>query len=159
MFLNVITIISLKFIKLNLFNLEIINSEYPHWEEDRVETEHYEHLGDIEDKKFWMNLVPPSKLEEDVVESLKSRLKLVELIIAFGSICALLVCQFEYEIQYYPNKYECKKYGETCDYQGLPVRIIVSFASLLLAGFSIYAAILNYQIKREQKKLITGKYC
>ena len=103
-----------------------------------------------------MNLVQPTKLEQDIVESLKSRLKVVELIIAFGSVCALLVCQFEYELQYYPIKYECNPKETTCEYKGLPVRVMVSFASVLLACFSIYAAVLNYNIKREQKKLITG---
>jgi hypothetical protein len=113
-------------------------------------------MGDVEDKKFWMNLVPPSKLELDTVESLKSKFKIVELIIAFGSFCVLLVCQFEYELEYYPNKYECNPKIDVCNYKGLPVRVIVSFVSVMLACLSIYAAILGYKIKREQKKLITG---
>ncbi len=100
-----------------------------------------------------MNLIPPSKVEEDIVENLKSSLKYVETFIAFGSLLTLLVCEFEYELAYYPNMYNCNG----CNYRGLPVRIIVSAACALLAILSIYAALLAYQIKREQRKLITGK--
>jgi hypothetical protein len=119
-----------------------------------IPTENFEIIED-EDKKFWMNILKPSKKEQNVISPMKLRLKIFETLIAFGSFFSVVLTQFEYEVEYQPKNYYCTL--EDCTYKGMPVRVLTSFICFCLASMTIYCSYISYKIKREQRKIINSK--
>ncbi len=111
-----------------------------------------------EDKKFWMNLMKPSKREIDIVNSIKFKLKIFETLIAIISFSSILFTQFEYELEYYPKKVVLCDNPEYCGYNGGAVRVFVSLMCLCLVIMTIYVSHLSYTMKKEQKKIINSKF-
>ena len=112
-----------------------------------------------ENKKFWMNAMKPSKLEKEVVDKIKQKIKIFEFLIAFLAIISILLSQFEYELEYYPKMYKptCKNPERIKEYKGQPARIVVSILCLLMALLTINNSLLFYKQKKEEKKIITSK--
>jgi hypothetical protein len=119
-----------------------------------------------DDKKFWMNLLKPTKIERNVIEKIRRKLRIIDTLNAFISFFSLLISQVEYETEYYPKMYILEnteyytKYpsrtGES-EYQvGQYVRMVVSAMCLLLCLLASISCILNYNLKREQRKIINS---
>lgn len=125
---------------------------------ERIVSEKFDtYREEEEDKKFWMNLVKPSKTEIDIVSSIKIRLKIVETFIAIISLTSLIFTQFEYELEYSPKMiFDCQG-QKPCNYQGNIVRVLVSIMCFFLALMAVYVSYLSYKMKKEQKKIINSK--
>lgn len=86
----------------------------------------------VEEKRFWMNLINPSKNEMEIVDKIKLNLKYIETAIIIFSMLTIIISQFEYELVYYETCYVMNKPDE---YTGLPARIVYSIISLILSIF------------------------
>jgi hypothetical protein len=81
---------------------------------------------------------------------------------AIISMASFFISQFEYELLY-NDVFYCVKGVGSCyancpkdNYQGKPVRIIVSSLCVFLAFLTIYTSYLSYSMKKEQKKIINS---
>lgn len=112
-----------------------------------------------ENKRFWMNVLKPSKMEREVVDGIKFKIKMLEFLIAIMSVVSILISQFEYELEYYPRHYNpsCLNPDES-NYRGMPVRITISIICFLMAVMTIYNSLLFYRQKKEEKKIISSPF-
>jgi hypothetical protein len=92
-----------------------------------------------QDKKFWMDLILPSRSEMDFMEKIKQSLKRIDLLSAIVACLIILISQFEYELRYYPCFYVNNK---PLEYNGLGFRILYTILSALLGNKLIYKLIL-----------------
>jgi hypothetical protein len=87
-------------------------------------------INDVDEKRFWMNLINPGKNEMGVIERIKYNLKTVNSILAVLSIIMIILSQIEYEVLYYPNFYVNKTPD---NYTGLSVRIIYTVITFIIS--------------------------
>lgn len=106
--------------------------------------------------RFWMNFLKPHTNDRDIVAKIKHNTRIRETFIALFSIVALVISQFEYEIEYYPKMYTDDEKLKN-SYKGHPVRIVISCICALLAYLCIVNNYTFYRMKLEEKKIIKGK--
>lgn len=96
------------------------------------ETEESLQKDDLEEqkRKLWIDLLHSSENQMDIIDKLKSRLKIFELLIALIALVSIVLSQIDYELDYYPNFYE---YNTPDNYNGLCYRLFFSVSSLLLS--------------------------
>lgn len=130
-----------------------------------------------------MNIIKPKKESNDFLKNQILKVKFIEILIALITFFAILIAQFEYEIEYFPKNYgQCVLIVQNttlnnststisenttdyvnitgfsdsdldCTYQGHPIRVILSIYCAVAFVSTIYCAHTKYIIKLEQRKI------